>query len=341
MVANPRVGPQGNGITDFYVARFFKNEPLFANNKGVIELPRRIPIPDPKDPPKFIIFCDLFNGKLDPYRGVPVKSAPVLEYLEGAKALGGKDRTQALHYYFRWLDHNDDDIAQDAFLEFVHSSNQEIADAAKKFPVDRVRKLLQDPNIASERLSIYAFMLGVCGGDQDAAFLRKLIEDPSDRTGSALEGILSGYIHLRPRQGWNVAVAILADVRKPFVRRYAVLRTIRFYQAWKLAEYRQEILRALDVTVKAPDMADFAIDELLKLQRWEMTDRVLDLATKEAYSAPVVRRAILRFALRSPQMRALAFVQDQRRRDPEWVCDTEEMLSQQSDLPPTVPAPKK
>ncbi len=51
------------------------------------------------------------------------------------------------------------------------------------------------------------------------------------------------------------------------------------------------------------DIADLAIDDLRKRQCWDMTDRVLGLRNAKTYKGdlvidiPIVRRAILRFAL--------------------------------------------
>jgi hypothetical protein len=82
-----------------------------------------------------------------------------------------------------------------------------------------------------------------------------------------------------------------------------------------------------------PDMADFGIEDLRKWRRWEYADRVLGLFGKESHDAPVMRRAILRFALRCPGERAAALVRQQRRLDPTLVTDVEEILRLEDDTP--------
>src|SRR5262249_17164392 len=74
-----------SGITDFTIEKVIKNDP-FLGDKKAITLPRLVAI-DPKNPPKFVIFCDVFKDKIDPYRGMPVKTLDVVEYLQGALAL--------------------------------------------------------------------------------------------------------------------------------------------------------------------------------------------------------------------------------------------------------------
>jgi len=327
-VANPRFLPQGApgaGVTEFRIARVIKDDPSLGGQK-VIELPRYVPVPDPRDPPKFVVFCDIVNGKLDPSRGRPVSSPAMLDYLEGAKTLQGKDRTQALLYFFRFLDHPDDTIANDAFLEFARSTDQEIGQVAKQVAAGPLRKLLQNPLTPAERLGMYAFLLGGCGGDQDADFLEKLIKQPSERIIVGLDGILSGYIHLRPKQGWDQAVVILADARKPFNERFSVVRMLKFYHSWKPAESRPEILRAFGVMIDDREFADLAIEDLRSWQMWDLTAQVVAQYGKQSHAAPIVRRAIVRYALCCPRPEAGQFVDTVRRQDAELVRDLEESL---------------
>src|SRR5205807_3520526 len=139
--------------------------------------------------------------------------------------------------------------------------------------------------------------------------------------------------------GWTYLQGVLKDGKQEFLMRYAALRTLRFF--W---EQRPDVLpktalvNGQALVLEQHDMADFAVEDLRKWQRWEMTDRVLDLFTRETHNVPVVRRAILRFALRSPQPRAVAFVEEQRRRERDWVSDTEELLRLESEPPASAPA---
>ena len=82
-------------------------------------------------------------------------------------------------------------------------------------------------------------------------------------------------------------------------------------------------------------MADFAIEDLRRWQRWEMTDQVLDVFNQKSHQIPVVKRAVLRFALASPAASAAKFVQAQRQRDADWVKDTEEILKLEEPTPST------
>src|SRR5438270_627759 len=56
-----------------------------------------------------------------------------------------------------------------------------------------------------------------------------------------------------------------------------------------------------------------------------------------SHDVPIIRRAILRYALSCPKQEAAAYVNQCRKRDPEMVKDTEELLK----LEAPAPAPKQ
>lgn len=326
---NPRLNPANEagvngGSTDLRIETVLKADP-FLGEKKLIELPRYVPF-DPRNPPRFLVFCDIFKGKLDPYRGVSVQSAAVADYLKGALALDPRDRTQALLYFFSYLEHREPEIADDAYLEFAKATDQEVGQVASKLSAEKLRTWIQDPRTPAQRLGLYGFLLGACGGDRDAALLHTLVQKPTERTTGALGGLLSGYIQLRPREGWELALAMLRDSRRPFTERLAVLGMLRFYHGWKPEESRREVLRGLAALLGQSDLADLAIEDLRRWQLWDLTGEVLALYSKKEFAAPIQRRALVRYALSCPRAEAGRLVAQLRQQDPDLVKDVEESL---------------
>lgn len=331
-LTNPRLNGPGDGAggsTDLLIESVIKSDPFLGDRK-VLALPRYVPV-DPKNPPKFLIFCDVFKGRdgkahIDPYRGVPVKSAAVVGYLQGALGLDQKDRTRALLYYFDRLDSRDEDVANDAFLEFAKASDQEIGRVAGRLSPEKLRTLLADPATPVPRLGLYGFLLGGCGTAKDAELLHSLLLRPTERTLNGLDGLLSGFIQLRPREGWDLLGTLLRDEKKPFPQRFAVLRTLRFFHGWKPEETRKEVVAGLGIAVSQGDVADLAIEDLRRWQVWDLTREVLGQYGKPSHAAPIVRRSIVRYALCCPETEAKRFVDAVRRKDPDLVKDVEEAL---------------
>jgi len=132
------------------------------------------------------------------------------------------------------------------------------------------------------------------------------------------------------------------DKDDDFYMRYAVVGTLRFFfDIRKDVLSKEQVMQGMGMLLDAPDVSDFAMDDLRNWKAWDMTDRILDLFPKDSHDNPVIKRAILRFALCSPAPRAAKFVEEQRKKDPGWVSDTEDLLRVDMPLPKIVADPKK
>jgi hypothetical protein len=332
----------GKGTTDMKVDIVVKDKDNYLNGKNAITLPKYVP-PDPKNPSKFLVFCEVFKGNLDPYRGEAVApDSKIAEYLKGAISVRDKDAGARLMYFFNYLDSPELTIALDAQTEFANADYKEFLAVAPKFPAKTVAKWLKDPNTPPSRYSLYASMLGHCGkGKEDIAIIREMLDDPKKRSSTGLDGILAGYILLDPKAGWDYVLEIVKDEKQEFLTRYAALRTIRFF--W---DYRTDIItkdQAISAIVHLldqSDIADLPMDDLRRWQRFEVTNKVLALYDQKSHNIPIVKRAIIRFALCAAPTSAEAatFVKRMRAEEPERVKDIENLLELEKQ-PTTPPKP--
>src|SRR5262245_5151331 len=73
-LANAKLDPNndfGQGTTELHIEAVIKKHEILGDKKMVL-LPRYVPT-DKNGKAPFLIFCDVFKGKIDPYRGVPVQ----------------------------------------------------------------------------------------------------------------------------------------------------------------------------------------------------------------------------------------------------------------------------
>ncbi len=322
---NPKL--EGNaGRTDLRIAEVLRSDPALKDKK-VIPVKRYLQVDDPKNPPRYLVFCDLYKDEFDPFRGVPLKSADSLEYVRQVLKLDAKDQTGNLLFFFRYLDNSDPEIARDAFLEFAKATDQEIARVARRLDAAKLRTWLTTRETPAERLSVYALLLGACGGDADARLLKSMLDEAGERTVNAYDGFLAGYIHLRPREGWDLAHALLRDSRKPMLIRLAAARTLSYFHGAQPKESRDNVLKCLDAMIAQGELADIAIEDM---RRWDIRDRsrdILGLYGKKGFDAPLMKRTIVRYALCcKDDAGAAAFVKARRQEDQELVKGVEEEL---------------
>lgn len=326
------------GTTDLQIDVVVKDN-AFRKGAKVITIPRYVPMVG-ETKYKFLLFCDIFKGKLDPYRGIPTEvNSDMAKYIEGVGKLKDASIEKRLRFYFDYLDNGDLEISNDAYREFALANYTDLRDAYKNLPPDRIAKWLKEPKVQNFRFGLYASMLGHCGKDEHATLLRQMLDDKEIRRASGCDGIMAGYILLRPKEGWEYIKGMLKDPSQEFLVRYAALRAARFFWTYRpdLISHK-ELAEGIAPLLNQRDIADLAIDDLRKWKYWDMTDRVIGLQSDPVYKTNVVRRSILRFALCDKSNAAAnRYIEEQRKKDPEQVRDAEELLKLEE---PVVPAGK-
>jgi len=106
----------GKGTTDLDIEVVVKDHE-YLKGKKKITLPRYVP-PDPKNKSKHLIFCEIYKGELDPYRGEAVApDSQIATYLKGAIDLKDKDMPTRLAYFFKHFSSPDWGVSGDALQE--------------------------------------------------------------------------------------------------------------------------------------------------------------------------------------------------------------------------------
>jgi hypothetical protein len=335
------------GSTEFIVEKVIKrhdilNKALTKQEKlgGKETLTLARPMPFDKEKYKFVVFCDVFQGKIDPYKVMAVgPTGDPCKYLLGALEVKDKQQPERLKFFFKYLDDSEPDVATDAYKEFAYADYKDYQGIAKDLPADKIAGWLSDEKTPSFRLGLYASLLGHCGNAQHAGLLRKLLEEPTRRSTSGVEGIMAGFIMLNKKDGWDFLRNTLRDEKRDFSTRYTALRAARFFHDFRpdLID-KKDVVEAVSALLDQPDVADLAIEDLRKWQVWDLADRILALKDKDSHNIPIIKRSILRYALDCPKDGAKAFVEARRKADPDAVQNSEELLKLEKS-PPTLSQP--
>jgi hypothetical protein len=327
----------GDGTTEMRIDTVIKKHDILGDKK-VVTLARYIPALD-KDS-KYLVLCDVFKGRVDPLFVLPVKASSNLgDYLKGAMEIKDKPAQERLKFFAKYLDDADIEASTDAFKEFSIADNKDVKVVAKAMSADKIAGWLEDANTPGIRHGVYAMMLGYAGGDSHAKRLRALLDDPRKRL-TGFDGMLAGYILLKPKEGWQYLRELLKDPSHEFMQRYAGLRTARFFhntQPDLVAP--KDVVEAVTLLLDQADIADLAIEDLRKWACWDEADRVLSLYAQKSHDIPIIRRSILRYALQCPGDKAATFVADLRKRNKQMVEDAEELLKLEA--PPPAKAASK
>ena len=139
--------------------------------------------------------------------------------------------------------------------------------------------------------------------------------------------LLFAYVLLDRENGWKLITKIIDEKASPFLLHYAALQITRnLYEERKDLVDQKKCLGAITSIMEVKYLADFAVEDLRKWERWEYCEVILKLPSKPGFDSPVMRKSVLRFALQCPTPSAKNYVNAERGRDPEFVTDTEELL---------------
>src|SRR5581483_9722091 len=109
---------EGDGFersSDFTIEQVLKAHEIVKGKKTVV-LPKYIDRPESK----FLLFCDVYKDRIDPYRGIEVQAgSEMLKYLQGAMALKGKSMPERLRYCFDFLTSPEIEVSLDSYREFA------------------------------------------------------------------------------------------------------------------------------------------------------------------------------------------------------------------------------
>lgn len=321
-IANPKLTTNsGGGTTEFHVNQIIKDSAGFPRDKMLL-LSRYLPILDPKSPPKFVMFFHAPKKSLQPYWGKEIAAPGVLNFVAELQRYRN-DRGNMLLLAAKHFDDADQAIADEAFMVFAKADDKLIAGHAKKLDPTNLRKLIKAGELEPERLSMFAYLLGACGKDDDADLLRSILKNPQPRDYKAFEGIMAGYLTIRPREGWAFLHETLKSDKQSFLLRYAALRTMRFFYNANSAENWPRVSPNLALAIVQPDLSDIAIQDLLKWKRWEHTKLIVSCWDRPSHRSAIVKQSIVRYAIACPQPEARVLLDRARRQDPELVRDLE------------------
>lgn len=250
-------------------------------------------------------------------------SAELLAYVKGVAALPPDDLAARAAFFVRLLGHDEPRILDDVAEELDALNKRHLGAAARHLSPDAVVRWLK---CAAEwnrpdLMNHIGLLLGFCGKAEHGRHLKAALPKMKN---FLCDGLLCGYVLLRPAAGWKAVEALLRDREAPDEKRLSALKAVRyFYEERTDVLLRSDLVQALLPVLDDEAWADWVIRDLRKWRRWELTRQVLRRFNAGELH---IRLEVLRFALECPEAAAAEFVRRERHRDPEEMASIEELL---------------
>ncbi len=265
-------------------------------------------------------------------------------YLKQAPA-PERPATERLAYFLKYLEHPEVTIANDAFAEFSRARYADVVAIRDQLSARQVRRWIAELEPQEQlRLGFYGFLLGLCGGPDDADYLAREIFRPTrpDETRLGLDGQMGGYVILKGDMG--LAELIAAKLERPDQPDgdvYALINTLRFLEQYPQADVsRERVLMAMELLLDRSAFAEVVLGDLARWEHWRVMERVAAMDRKPPFDDPSSRQKLIHFALacvkaadKTPEKPvpeadiARRFLADLERTDPETLRNAKRFFS--------------
>ena len=220
-------------------------------------------------------------------------SAAAYKYITTAPALDRK-AIHRLPFFVKHLEHEDDLIAADAWAEFANSRYEDIVAIKGLLPADNLKQWILDSELSPERPGLYGMMLGLCGRQQDVAFLLKQI-GPGEQTAArfGIEGLMGGLLVLSKDEGLDFLVTSrLANPLAPTSEVFYAMSAVKYAWEYEPDLFNQETLRSsLRPLLKRDEFQEIIVTDLARWEDWSVISELTDLCASTDQDG-VIRSAI-------------------------------------------------
>ncbi len=256
----------------------------------------------------FLLMGQLKNDEME--WGLPIEMDELgreEKYLRSAPSQESPP-VERLAYFLKFLDDNNNTISTDAFSEFAKSKFEDVEQLAPQISRAKVRAWLEDPNPQLiVRRAFYGMLLGLCGNDADAEFLKQKIQAmDANNNRIGVEGLMGGYLLLRGNSGLQSMIEQKIDSLPTTLSnddpRLSDLNgfrmTLSFLWDYRRGQFGEEPLRAaMRRFLDRPELADLAVKDLARWKDWKPLDQLIAAYGREPWDSRSAKEKIVAYAL--------------------------------------------
>ena len=273
-----------------------------------------------------IYFGDAEKGKSFLIMGVdPPKvmwSTPLLlsargkEYVPKLLALPAKG-AERLSFFQEYLEDDDEMLARDAYDEFAKAPYAAVQSLRDQMKHGQLVNWIRDPDVPASRRRLYLTMLGVCGQPEDIAMLEDMLQSNDRKMKAGLDAMIGCYLTLRGPEGLPLIERLfLEDKKAEYADTYAAIMALRFHGGETDIIPRERILKALQLMLERPQLADLVIPDLARWEDWSVMSQLVKLFKEADDKSSWVRVPVINYLRACPKPEAADYISELEKIDP-------------------------
>ena len=329
-----QINTDGSGTTEFFVKSVLRKPSGWEGGSTLI-IPKYLPGGEKTNQSMTVILANWKENQITPIRAINLNENESLREIVRITNAPTKQDINSLTASFALMGSKEFELSNDAFMEWAKADDLLVSETAKLLSPKLVRDYIQSSQSPQNRLSLYAYLLGCCGNQEDdSAWFAKCLNSKETKWLSARDGVMAGYLLLNPTEGWELAAKSLADSSTPLQDRLAILRSIKTLHNSEHpgtnSKFDNQIIQCLKNTILQKELADIAIDYL---RQWHLpqAEEIVLAAYPRKGESPLLARSVIQYSLSFRERpKCATFLADQKLIYPDLIREVEDLLG---DLP--------
>ncbi|MEM6692820.1 MAG: hypothetical protein AAF664_25555, partial [Planctomycetota bacterium] len=267
-------------------------------------------------------------------------SSEAVTYIRGLDSIP-QSGPKRLAHFLKYLSHEDEFIAGDAYNEFAEASMEDIVGLRGELDRKWIVAQLRDDSLPTHRRRLCWTFLSQCGLPSDTSLFDEMLQkrdvDPTFDPG--MDAAIACYISL----GGETALAriesdFLSSQDAAYTDSFSAVSAIRVHGTDLDILPRERLAKALRQLLGRPDLADLVIPDLARWEDWSAIDQMVKLFRNSSEESHLARPAAVMYLKACPLPEATLALAKLKTIDPSAVEQAELSMMLYRGLP-AVPVP--
>jgi hypothetical protein len=242
-----------------------------------------------------------------------------VKYLEKVAQLGDAPE-QRLAFFQEYFEDADPLLSSDAFNEFAKAPFADVVLIKGNMHHDKLVAWINDDKIPASRRRLYLTMLGMCGTPADVPRIEAMIKTDDRQARTALDAMIGCYLNLKGVDGLPLVEDLfLKNDKAEYVDTYSAIVALRVLGQETNIIPKQRLVAALRHMLDRPQLADLVIPDLARWQDWGSMPKLVELFKNANEESSWVRVPVVQFLRACPDPKALEYVAELTKIDPDAV----------------------
>lgn len=221
-----------------------------------------------------------------------------------------REQSQYLRYFLPHLEHSHPEIADSAFAKIAAAPYQALRELSAELKPDQLLAWIDNPRIAQKHGSLYITLLGVCGGEDEQALIKKWIDEGWERQNTDhLGALLTAYAELNGEETIGfIEKSYLQNRDRKLGELIAAINTLRVHGQADGKVSRSRIMASFHLLLRErPALLEMIVEDCARWKEWSIAPTLMEIYASERQ--PWNNAMIMKYLAACPLPAAKRFVE--------------------------------